>query len=256
MSRLKKKLLIYFILISIVSISVSAEIILEVSSSSFQDSISANFYAQMKAHAPEHIISDLRKNIDHGKVYEPVYKFRNRMILFLIVVTGSIIGAFFMFTRDIVLPMDGLVEAAKKISGGDLTVTVPVMSEDEIGQLAGFVNEMNRNLQGLIFQVKQEVNRYKNKIEMAGNRLSYLHGSEMTGNIIEKKRMRLSDFKEMVGVGKELSGFLKIMSNDLASLETYIGMYKIYQFHSEISQDEIEEAMKHFSAGKGGQTAS
>lgn len=33
--------------------------------------------------------------------------------------------------------MDRMVEAVKKIAEGDITITVPVMSEDEIGQFAG-----------------------------------------------------------------------------------------------------------------------
>jgi methyl-accepting chemotaxis protein len=247
MSRLKKKLLIYFILIAIVSISVSAEIILEVSSKKFKNSISENFVHQLEKNLGTKYVEKITKNIDSEAVFVPIYDLRNRMILFLLVVSSSIIGAFYMFTKDIISPMDGIVEATKKIARGDLTVSVPVMSEDEIGQIAGLINDMNLNLQDMIFQVKQEVNRYRDKIEMATKKISLLVNSNTTEEIMENRKMKVSDFKNMVAIGDEVVGLLEYMGNDLSSLQTFINMYKTYKINSEISQNEIEEALQNFS---------
>ncbi len=250
MSRLKKKLLIYFILIAIVSISVSAEIILEVSSRRFQNKISDNFYLQLKGKIPDKQIIDLKKSTEPDLIYAPIYNLRNRMLLFLLVVSLSIIGSFFMFAKDIISPMEGIVEATKKIAKGDLTMSVPVMSEDEIGQIANLINVMNMNLQDLIFQVKQEVNRYKEKISIVSVKIDNLISADVTGKIIERKKMRISDFKRMLAIGSEIVGLLDIMTNDLSSLQTYINVYKTYTIGSEISQEEIEEAMKDFQTEK------
>ncbi len=247
MSRLKKKLLIYFILIAIVSISVSAEIILEVSSKRFKDGISNNFIRQVENNLGKKYVKKISNNIDTEAVFVPIYDLRNRMILFLLVVSASIIGAFYMFTKDIISPMDGIVEATKKIAKGDLTVSVPVMSEDEIGQIAGLINDMNLNLQDMIFQVKQEVSRYKDKIEIATHRISSLVNSNVRNEIMESRKMKVSDFKRMVAIGEEVVGLLEYMTNDLSSLQTFINMYKTYKINSEISQNEIEEALKNFS---------
>jgi methyl-accepting chemotaxis protein len=248
MSRLKKKLLIYFILIAIVSISVSAEIILEVSSLRFKNSISSNFIHQVENNLGKKSVDKLMKEIDAEAVFVPINNLRNRMILFLLVVSASIIGAFYMFTKDIISPMDGIVEATKKIAKGDLTVSVPVMSEDEIGQIAGLINDMNLNLQDMIFQVKQEVTRYKDKIEIATHRISELVNEQVKDEVMESRKMKVSDFKKMVTIGNEVVGLLEYMSNDLTSLQTFINMYKTYKINSEISQNEIEEALKNFSS--------
>ncbi len=247
MSRLKKKLLIYFILIAIVSISVSAEIILEVSSRRFKNSISNNFISQVENNLGKKYVDKISKHIDSDAIFTPIYDLRNRMILFLMVVSASIIGAFYMFTKDIISPMDGIVKATKKIAKGDLTVSVPVMSEDEIGQIAGLINDMNLNLQDMIFQVKQEVARYKDKIEIATHRISALVNNEVRDEVMETRKMKVSDFKRMVTIGKEVVGLLEYMSNDLSSLQTFINMYKTYKINSEISQNEIEEALRNFS---------
>jgi methyl-accepting chemotaxis protein len=253
MSRLKKKLLIYFILIAIVSISVSAEIILEVSSRRFKDNINSNYLQQLETTLGKKSVDKISKNIDAERVFVPIYNLRNRMILFLLVVSASIIGAFYMFTKDIISPMDGIVEATKKIAKGDLTVSVPVMSEDEIGQIAGLINDMNLNLQDMIFQVKQEVTRYKDKIEIATHRISELVNTQVKDEVMESRKMKVSDFKNIVAIGDEVVGLLEYMTNDLSSLQTFINMYKTYKINSEISQNEIEEALKTFSAGTVGQ---
>ena len=53
------------------------------------------------------------------------------------------------------------------------TVTVPIMTNDEIGQIAKLINTMNVNLQDLIMQIRQEISRHRHKIEEASKNLSY-----------------------------------------------------------------------------------
>ena len=54
-------------------------------------------------------------------------------------------------------PIRTLTEAAAAIAGGDLTRTVPVESEDEIGTLARTFNTMTAQLRGLIGSLEQRV---------------------------------------------------------------------------------------------------
>jgi class 3 adenylate cyclase len=51
-----------------------------------------------------------------------------------------------LITKSIVSPITDLVEATKRVRGGDLDARVPVMSGDEMGALAGSFNEMMRGL--------------------------------------------------------------------------------------------------------------
>lgn len=158
-SRLKKKLTLYFILIAIVSISVSIEMIFEFSSAKFRNDIRNNVMTEVQNGIPEAYIKRVNVEKINSVINDPIIDLRNRMVLLLLVVFASIIGAFIMFAKDIVSPMDDIVEATKKIVDGDLTVTVPVMSDDEIGQIATLINDMNINLNNMIMEIRQEVSK-------------------------------------------------------------------------------------------------
>ena len=248
MSRLKKKLLLYFLLISIVSISVSAEIILEFSSPRFKETIEKNYYSELAKTLPQKDIDKIKSSINKKKVFNPIYDLRDRMILLLLVVSFSIIGAFFLFTKDIVDPMDGMVAATKQIVDGDLTVKVPVMTEDEIGQIGSLINNMNEKLLDMIVQVKQDLNRHKDKIMAASHLITEIINNNKAEDIIEHKKMRVGDFKNMIKLGEDVIALLEIMTTDLTSLQTFINMYKTYSLKTELSQDEIENAIKNYNS--------
>jgi methyl-accepting chemotaxis protein len=249
MSRLKKKLLLYFILVSIVSISVSAEIIFEMSSSRFRESIQSNYEKQMAKQFTPGRLAEIEKKMDYRYVFEPISNLRNRMILLLIVVSVSIIGALFLFTRDIVSPMDGMVEATKKIADGDLTCTVPVMSEDEIGQVAGLINDMNVNLQDMIMQIRQEINRHMEQIIRVSYKMGEVVQEGVAEHAMKEKRIPMADFRKMVESGREVIGVLETMSEELFALQKFVKMYKTYGQHTEILQSDIDRAFQRFSTG-------
>jgi methyl-accepting chemotaxis protein len=246
MSRLKKKLLLYFLLIAIVSISVSAEIILEFSTPSFQDSIFSSIANAIVHSDYTGSPSEVLTHVNHDEAFEPLNTLRNRMILLLMVVSIFIFGAFQMFTRDIVSPMDHMVEATKKIADGDLTVSVPIMTSDEIGQVGELINDMNSKLQNMIKELRKEIDRHKENIHKVSVKVNSIARSEKTGTIIQTKKMKVGDFREMVNLTKEVEISLDNMSSDLSALYTFVNMYKTYKTKSEISQSEIEEAFKQF----------
>lgn len=246
-SRLKRKLTLYFLLISIVSISVSAEIILEFSSGRFKDGIKSNAVKELKLEIPKKYHALVENSLQHDEIFEPITDLRNRMILLLLVIFGCIVGAFFMFTKDIVAPMDGIVEATKKIADGDLTVSVPIMSDDEIGQIGRLINDMNINLQDMIMQIRQEINRHKLKIQQATEKINEICQYDANGNIVQKKKMKVSDFKNMIVLSSDVMKLLEVMMIDLSALETFIKMYKTYAVGTDIEQFEIEKAIDSFN---------
>ncbi|SFR56153.1 methyl-accepting chemotaxis protein [Marinobacter gudaonensis] len=63
------------------------------------------------------------------------------------------IGAALVITRLILVPLRKTVEAAQRISGGDLTVSVSVQRSDELGLLAGSMCHMTQRLRELIGQI-------------------------------------------------------------------------------------------------------
>jgi methyl-accepting chemotaxis protein len=249
-SRLKKKLTLYFILIAVVSISVSVEMIFEFSSANFRNDIRNNLIIEVQNGVPAGYIQKLNVERLDSAINDPISDLRNRMILLLLVVFASIVGAFIMFAKDIVSPMDGIVEATKKIADGDLTVMVPVMSDDEIGQIATLINDMNINLQDMIMQIRQEITRHKNKIEQATKAISYI-SQKNADEIIENKKMKISDFKKMTKLSLDVVRLLEGMLIDLGALETFVKMYKTYAVHTEINQRELDKVLDQYNVKLG-----
>jgi methyl-accepting chemotaxis protein len=246
-SRLRRKLTLYFLLISIVSISVSAEIIFEFSSGKLQSEIRKNFVTYTENTLSKENIKNMDEQGIGDAVGKPIASLRNRMILLLLVVFASIIGAFIMFTRDIVSPMHGIVEATKKIADGDLTITVPVMTDDEIGQIAKLINHMNVNLQDMILEIRQEISRHKVKLDDAVQRISSIVGNGKAEEIFESRRMKISDYRAIVNLSGDVVRQLEGIMFDLGNLETFMKMYKTYAIRTEIEQREIDRAMDDYN---------
>lgn len=245
-SRLKKKLTLYFILIAVVSISVSVEMIFEFNSAKFRNDIRNNVVSEITRAVPGESVKKINTEKMNDAINRPVSDLRNRMILLLLVVFASIVGAFIMFAKDIVSPMDNIVEATKKIADGDLTVTVPVMSEDEIGQIATLINDMNINLQDMIMQIRQEISRHRSKILEAGVVLTAIT-KENAEEIITNKRMKLSDFRRFIQVSNDVVSLLDTMLIDLGALENFVKMYKTYAVHTEINQRELDKVLNEYN---------
>lgn len=245
-SRLRKKLILYFILIAVVSISVSAEIIFEFSSGRLKNEIRENLITTVSSSVSPSVVEKIGVKKLDAAVSDPLSRLRNRMILLLLVVFACIVGAFILFSRDIVAPMDGIVDATKKIAEGDLTVTVPVMTDDEIGQIAKLINDMNVNLQDMIMQIRGEISRHKKKIREASDKIFFMGHVEQAEEIIDTRKMKLSDFKKMMRLSGDVVKILELMQEDLTALETFVKMYKTYAIHPEIDQKEIDTVMNEY----------
>jgi len=231
----------------VVSISVSAEIIFEFSSGRLKDEIRENLIVALSGSVSPAIVQKIDVDSLDSAVSMPLSTLRNRMILLLLVIFACIVGAFVLFTRDIVSPMDGIVDATKKIADGDLTVLVPVMSDDEIGQIARLINDMNVNLQDMVMQIRGEIERHKNKIREATDKIIFMGHVESAVEIIDNKRMKLSDFKKMIRLSGDVVKLLEQMLVDLSALETFVRMYKTYSIRPDIDQKEIDSAMNKYS---------
>ena len=234
-------------------LSVTAEIIIEVSSQSMQTEILSNIKDEYTVN------SDFLRNdqsidentVNFKKIFSPIFTMRNRMIILLIVVISSIFGALMMFSKDIINPMEGMVDATRKIVEGDLTVKVPVMTEDEIGQIATLINDMNAKILDMIDQLKQDISRHKENVTHINELIMDLIPDGKSGEIVENKKMRLSDFKAVLKNIHQCASLLEDMSSDLSNLETFISMYKTYTVTTDISEDEIFSALEAFKAQGG-----
>lgn len=247
-SKLKRKLNLYFLLIAIVAISVSAEIILEMSEGTIPAHILSNATEEYGTVLGENFVAQLKSAeslVDYDKIFYPIYDMRNRMILLLLVVTGCIVVSFFMFSRDIVSPMGNMVNAAKKLAAGDLTVKIPVDSQDEIGQVGELINEMNAKMLDMIKQIQDDIGRYREKVSSLAEFVDGLLPEEKTGDIVESRRLKLSDFTKMTKGIHKCSTSIKSMKKDLDAVEIFVNMYKTYRM-GEVSDGEVLTALEEY----------
>jgi len=74
--------------------------------------------------------------------------------LTLAIIAFGIIGGIF-FVRGINKPVQKVMATCRRFATGDLTEKVEgVKSRDEIGQMAGYANEMIENLSSMIIQIR------------------------------------------------------------------------------------------------------
>jgi methyl-accepting chemotaxis protein len=238
MSRLKKKLLLYFLLISIVSLSVSAEVILELGSPAFRGNFKKTLHAELIKEFSEPQVNDFLNNrFDQEVFFDSISDLQIRFILLLLVIGFAIGGAFFLFAKDIVAPMEGMVIATKKIADGDLSASVPVKSQDEIGQIGKLINDMSVNLQEMIIQIRQEVIRLRHKINEANQKITRTFHGEDIQHAISSKKMKMADLKEVIKAGDDISTLLDDMVIELSSLQAFVNMYKVFQVTEDVQEN-------------------
>ncbi len=78
--------------------------------------------------------------------YKTLSSLRRNMFFAIFVVILLIVTASLVYSQNIVSPIKNLVEAAMKISGGELTSEVNIKTKDEIGFLGQKFNQMRKNV--------------------------------------------------------------------------------------------------------------
>ncbi|KGR80599.1 methyl-accepting chemotaxis protein [Ureibacillus manganicus] len=94
-------------------------------------------------------------NMYTEEINEAASPILDSMLFILVIATG--IGAILIFfiIRSIVRPIKDLKEKAVKVSNGDLTETIHVKTNDEIGQLGEAFISMQNNLKSLLSNIEQ-----------------------------------------------------------------------------------------------------
>jgi diguanylate cyclase (GGDEF)-like protein len=100
------------------------------------------------------------------------YLYRQCLVIAILIITIHALFAFAL-SKMLIMPLRTLYNAARSISKGKLNIRVPIVREDEIGQLANSFNEMSAALQGMQDEAKE------------ANPLTGLPGNTKTSLIIE-----------------------------------------------------------------------
>ncbi|MCL5024671.1 MAG: PAS domain S-box protein [Nitrospirae bacterium] len=95
---------------------------------------------------------------------------RTKIILFILVVSGPLLagGAGILFIRGVTKPVSALLNATRKLKGGDLGYRVGPL-KDEFGEVADSFNEMAGSLKEQMFKMEESEKRYRALFERAGD---------------------------------------------------------------------------------------
>lgn len=231
-SRVKKKLVVYFLLISVVSISVSFQLVFEFSGDHLRsrvlDAAQAELTAGSLAPTAGGALTPAQTEA-YGRIFKPLDDLAVRTLLLLIVIVGNVLAAFVMFSRDIARPIDLLVDSSRRIVNGDLTARVPALGADELGELGNLVNDMRTNLHEVITFTRKEVERMAAEIQQLDeeNRIIVAADADAAANPpADPGSEELTRLRRLHG---DVFGFMRNMRSDLNALSEMVEIFKLLQ---------------------------
>jgi GAF domain-containing protein/HAMP domain-containing protein len=110
---------------------------------------------------------------------------------------GLAVGVSLVVTRSITQPLADLTEVSERIADGDLSLTAPVTSQDEVGTLAQRFNSMTAQMRELIGTLEERVAERTHELE---RRSTYLEASSEIGRATSS----ILDPDELIRVAVEL----------------------------------------------------
>ncbi|MDR1696395.1 MAG: HAMP domain-containing protein [Endomicrobium sp.] len=162
------------------------------------------------------IIGIVRVGVTMDKLNKQVESVsKNVVLLTVIVVLGSLIISFF-FIRVIMNPIRELVVGTKKLSSGDLSYRVPLISNDELSDLASSFNMMAQDIKGYVDELnreKQDLMRLKVVLEQRSGEL------EETLEKMQSIQEELVRSEKFATIGRLASSVAHELRNPMASLK-------------------------------------
>ncbi len=143
-----------------------------------------------------------------------------RMMTALIMIVIGIVAAALMgtiiaiaITRAITRPLTKGVEFAQKIAQGDFTRLLEIRQHDEVGALAGALNEMASRLRGVVTTVQESASQVENSSEeISANAVKLAEGAQSQASTLEETS---ASVEELAASVDEVSAHAKSQADAL-----------------------------------------
>ncbi|MCK4710026.1 MAG: HAMP domain-containing protein [Gammaproteobacteria bacterium] len=150
MKKLEIRLLNYLLLIAMATLMIGIEFFYEINSTQFTDTICGELTTM--------------NEVFYKSCSDSLSGFGNKIIIMFIVLTIVIAIVLMMFMKNITYPIIKIHAAAEKVIDGDLSETISIDNEDEIGQVADAFNALTSNLQEVAAYTQSTCSNILNKL--------------------------------------------------------------------------------------------
>lgn len=135
---LQRTMVVYFLLIGFAALLVGVEFIAETHGEDMRQAFLARHSDRAQTPAEE------------AALLRPLVHLRNKAILVIAIIMVVILIVMTMFMKHITEPLQHMIVASRRISGGDLSQTIRIEGNNELAELGTVINEMSSNLQEII----------------------------------------------------------------------------------------------------------
>lgn len=112
---------------------------------------------------PGHVVVEQAQSSAYVHVLEMLFT----MAFIILLVCGGTLAVGFYVSRRVVRPLDRLIDAARRVGTGDLSVQVPVEQENELGELARTFNAMTGDLDDSMQRLQANEERLRIALDAA-----------------------------------------------------------------------------------------
>ena len=140
----------------------------------------------------------------------------------LVVILGLIVSVIFtqVSTQDVIKPIDELVDAVEKVSRGDLTYELHLMTYDEVGLLAVHIKKMIENLRSMIHQIGEAAARVEEAtVSIVDGFKRVSEGSRSQSSAVDETGASLDEMNASIkGIGENVETLASTAQQSGASI--------------------------------------
>lgn len=124
----------------------------------------------------------LLAEMSEAEAFAPARRLAENILLIGLLLAGLLGLSVYLLARQTARPILAITDTAAQVAAGDLSATVPVLTEDEVGSLARTFNQMTGQLQSLYTHLEELVADRTHRLEIVallGERLNAILDSDL-----------------------------------------------------------------------------